>query len=85
MYASNTGFRIFPPPFDSQLIHSPTPEIAGIALVIPGFAICILALKALGTSWPGKVFGTDFGAGSGEDLAISRRVSHPEAAFMRSF
>jgi hypothetical protein len=49
------------------------------------FIICILALRAMGTSWQGKVFGTDFGAGSGEDLAISRRVSHPEAAFMRSF
>jgi len=61
------------------------PEITGAALVIPGFAICILALRALGTSWQGKVFGTDFRAGSGEDLAISRRVSHPGAAFMRSF
>jgi hypothetical protein len=44
------------------------------------FIICILALRALGTSWQGKVFGTDFGAGSGEDLAISRRVSHPEGS-----
>jgi hypothetical protein len=54
-------------------------QVAGL------FIICILALRALGTSWEGKVFGIGFGAGSGESLAISRRVSHTEAAFMRSF
>ena len=51
MYAGDTGFRIFPSPFAWQLIHSPTFEIAGVALVILGFTICILALRALGTSW----------------------------------
>ena len=51
MYARNEDFRIFPPPLDLQLIQSAITGIIGVTLVVLGFVICILALKALGASW----------------------------------
>ena len=51
LYAFHTGFRIFPAPFDVQLVSSPWVKLIGVALVALGLVIFAMAYVSFGDSW----------------------------------
>lgn len=51
LYALHSSFRVFPSPLDTQLIDSQPAKLIGVALVISGLVIFILAFVSFGESW----------------------------------
>jgi protein-S-isoprenylcysteine O-methyltransferase Ste14 len=51
LYALHSSFRVFPSPLNMQLIYSPAAKFVGVALVISGLTIFILAFVSFGDSW----------------------------------
>jgi protein-S-isoprenylcysteine O-methyltransferase Ste14 len=51
LYALHAGFRIFPPPLDTQLLDSPPTKLIGVALLALGSVIFIAAYVSFGDSW----------------------------------
>jgi len=51
LYAFHSRFRIFPSPLDTQLISSLPAKLIGVALIILGIVIFILAFISFGDSW----------------------------------
>jgi protein-S-isoprenylcysteine O-methyltransferase Ste14 len=51
LFALHSSFRLFPAPFDGQLLSSFPARIAGVALITAGLIIFGLAYGSMGDSW----------------------------------
>ena len=51
LYALHSNVRLFPWPLDGRLIDSEPARIAGVALIILGLIIFVLAFVSFGDSW----------------------------------
>jgi protein-S-isoprenylcysteine O-methyltransferase Ste14 len=51
LYAFHAGFRIFPSPFDMQLIISPLAKAIGVGLASLGLVVFAMAYVSFGDSW----------------------------------